>query len=149
MCADVGFIFSLRRFIDKPPGDRNAMPFGIHALDITHVITVLGDGTRTASETCAHQPAAGKPGARTDQSPLTTPDSGPGRSSEGRSHCSAGDTGGDPGLIWGNAFDLSQGELSANGIIATELIKAPAGSREYQNTGPRRQCAAGRQDNDG
>ncbi|HUL13517.1 MAG TPA: hypothetical protein VLU73_15295 [Methylococcaceae bacterium] len=108
---------------------RNSITLGIHALNVTNVVTLLRNVTGTASRAGSDQAARQEPGTRTNRSTLTASDGGTRRCAQCRADNGTPHTASGRGLIWGHPADLLIRKLSAHGVIAAKLIEAFAGAR--------------------
>ena len=112
------------------------MTVGIHALYIAHVVTLLGNVSRSAPCACAHQASPQQAAARTDRSAWSSPDRRPRGGAKSGSYSSACHTAGCRSLIRRRAASLLNGELSALIIISTKLLEAFAGAGQNHYARP-------------
>jgi hypothetical protein len=118
-------------------GYRNAIALGIHALNVTVVVTLLRNVTGTARGAGSDQAAGQEPGTRTDRGTLTASDSGTRRCTERRADDGTPDTASRGSLIWRYPTDLLIRILPAHRVIAAKLIEAFAGAGQHQHAGAR------------
>jgi hypothetical protein len=124
--------------ISRAPGNRHLVTFGIHALNIRAVVTVLSTVCRPFRSASTSRTPDQQSGAGTHSRTVVSAKCRAGRSADHRTH----DGTGDPGLVCrlacAAAADLRLGVISAVGVVRPELIEILPTSGQHSGGRPRR-----------